>query len=359
MRHTAVVAMLALVLAGSLAADRIQYLKRAGGKTTVETVDEVNITAWNAKAVTYQTADRKTGSIDTSTVLSLTRSTTMSRDLASALGSLSTDPESAVKALNEIASRGNDLDKEEALFRKADYFGTEARTTNRAPAYAQAVSEYSAYVNRYKAGFFAREAYTALSAAQQWQKKPADARATLRNMISADPVLQRLGNQKLGELEVRNGDWNAALTALKAAENASGDDKVAKYTAMAWQGLALLRKGDAAAARAILETVTNDETFQDDGNDDEAALAVAYPALGEAYFAAGNFQKAYDAYILAGYYVWWNQGDNEGKCLAQAYICAKKLSGTDEKWKKRAEKLKAALAIGFPKELADAEKEGG
>jgi tetratricopeptide (TPR) repeat protein len=267
------------------------------------------------------------------------------------------DPQAAVNALTELASKGNDLDKEEALFRKADLYAGEARLSSKASAYNAAIAELTGYTNKYKAGFFAREAYIALSGFQRAMKKPADARATLRSMISADSSLARIGNQKLGELECNVGDWAAALAALKAAENAAGDDKTAKYTALAWQGMATLKKGDAAAARSILETVTNDENFQEDGSDDEAALAVAYPALGDSYYAAGNFQKAYDAYVLAGYYVWWNGGENEGYCLAQGYLCAKKLQGTDEKWKARADKLKTALAVGFPKDLQRVEKE--
>lgn len=357
MTRYAAIALVAALFAGALCADRITYLKRSGGKSTVESVDGT-VTGWNAKAVSYRTDDNKTGTVDSASVISIAREGgSMSAELANAIKLSGNDPQAATEALTQLASRGNDLDKEEAMFRKADLWGAEARASNKASVYNTAIAELNAYVGKYKAGFFARDAYVQLANCQRTMKKPADARATLKSMINADPALARLGNQKLGELECKEGDWNAALSALKAAENGSGDDKNAKYLALAWQGLATLKKGDAAAARAILETVTNDENFQDDGNEDEAALAVAFPALGDAYFAAGNFQKGYDAYILAGYYVWWTVGENEGYVLAQAYLCAKKLQGTDEKWKARAEKLRTALAVGYPRELQRVDKE--
>lgn len=358
-RTATALALFAIVFAGTLCADRITYLKRAGGKSTVETVDKATVTGWNAKAVSYKTDDGKTGTVDTASVISMTRiGGSMSPELAEAIELAASDPAAALGALSELASKGNDLDKEEASYRKAEINAAEARTSNKMSFFNAAIADLSAYTNKYKAGYFSRDAYTTLADFQRRLKKPADARATLKGMIGADPSLSRLGNQKLGELECSQGDWAAALSALKAAESASGDDKNAKYMALAWQGLATLKKGDAAAARTMLETVTNDEAFQDEGSEDEAALAVAYPALGDAYFAAGNFQKAYDAFVLAGYYVWWNGGEEEGRCLAMAYRCAKKLTGTDDKWKARAEKLKTALAIGYPKELQNAEKEG-
>lgn len=357
-RYAAVLALVATLFAGALCADRITYLKRAGGKTTIESLDGVTVTAWNARSVNYRTADNKTGTVNTADVISMSRSGgSMSKDLEAAIANMASDPGAAEKSLQELSGKGNDLDKEEALYRKAELWASEARATGKTSAMTQAITDLGVYTGRYKSGYFAREAYTTAADFQRRLKRPADARTTLRAMINADASLQRLGNQKLGELECSVGDYKAALPVFKAAESASGDDKNAKYLALAWQGLATLKNGDAAAARSILETVTNDESFQDDGSDDELALAVAYPALGDAYFAAGNFQKGYDAYILAGYYVWWTGAENEGYVLAQAYLCAKKLQGTDEKWKARAEKLRTALAVGYPRELQRVDKE--
>lgn len=352
-RYAAALALFATLFAGALCADRISYWKGAGAKRTVDTLDGVTVTGWNAKAVAYKTADNKTGSVDTVAVISLDRKGgSMSKDLETAINLIAEDAGSAADQLGQLAGKGNDLDKEEAMYRRAGIYGTEARASNKANAVAAAINEYNAYVNRYKAGFFAREAYTTLVSFQRRAKKDADARAVLKGMINADPSLQRLGNQKLGELEAAVGDWKAAISAFKSAEGGSGDDKNAKYLAIAWQGFATLKGGDAAAARPLLESVTGDDSFQDDTSlDDEAALAVAYPALGDVYWDGGNYQKAYDNYVMGAYYVWWNAGDNEGYCLGQACACARKLQGTDAKWKDRAEKLKTALAVGFPREL--------
>ena len=56
-------------------------------------------------------------------------------------------------------------------------------------------------------------------------------------------------------------------------------------------------------------------------------------------------------------YAWWSAGSQEGRCLGQAYVCAKKLEGTDDKWKTRKDKLRTALALGFPRILQDVEKD--
>ncbi|MBX3473623.1 MAG: hypothetical protein KF754_04510 [Planctomycetes bacterium] len=358
-RHALTLLLVASTFACAASADMISYLRRAGGKVTIESVDNVTVTAWNARQVSYRTADNKTGTVTSADVISLVRAGgSMSRELEAAIAEMANDPQAAEKALQDLTNKGNDLDKEEALFRKAELWAGEARTSGKTSAYTQAITDFGTYTNRFKAGYFARDAYTSMADFQRKLKRVADARTTLRAMINADAALQRLGNQKLGELEASQGDWKAALTAFKAAEGGSGDDKNARYLALAWQGVATLKNGDAAAARTILETVTNDETFQDEGNEDELALAVAYPALGDAYYAAGNFTKAYDAYVLAGYYIWWSGLENEGYVLAQAYLCAKKLQGTDEKWKARTEKLRTALAVSYPRDLqrADSEK---
>ncbi len=357
-RFAAALALVATVFAGALCADRISYWKGAGAKRVVDSLDGVTVTSWNAKSVAYKTADNKTGNVDTASVLSLDRKGgSMSKDLEAAINMIAEDAGAAADQLGQLATKGSDLDKEEAQYRRAGIYANEARASNKLNVVTAAISELGAYVNKYKAGFYARDAYTSMVTFQRRAKKEADARATLKTMINADPSLQRLGNQKLGELEAAVGDWKAALSAFKSAEGGAGDDKNAKYLAVAWQGFATLKGGDAAAARPLLESVTGDDSFQDDTSlDDEAALAVAFPALGDVYWEGGNYQKAYDNYVMGAYYVWWNAGENEGYCLGQAYLCAKKLQGTDAKWKERVEKLKTALAVGFPRELQRVEQ---
>lgn len=350
MKRIALVAFAAVGFAGGLFADVIVFWKGSGSSRQSDAARDVSVTAWNAKSVSYKAGD-KTGSVAVADLISLDRSGgTKSQDLADALDLLGSDPAAGMDALAGIVAKGNELDKEEAQYLRAQTcFNAAADQSN---MLAQAIAEHDAYVKKYKAGYFARDMYTQLADLQYRARKDADARATLKAMAGADPVLARLGHQKLGELECRAGQWKAAIPAFKSANSAAGDDKTGKYVAMAWEGMATMKAGDAAAAKTLLELVTSDEGFDDESTtEDEAALAVAYPALGDAHFASGNFQKAYDSFVLAGYYQWWNGGNQEGYCLAQAYLCAKKLESTDEKWKQRADKLQQILAAGYPREL--------
>ena len=345
---------LACALSGALSADRITYMKSTGGGRVLEQFDNVLITAWNVSTVSFRKSEGGPDTLATSSVVTITRvgpGGTMGSDLRLALETIATDHTRAKALMTAAAGKGSELDREEAVFRRAELFDNEARSNGRS-ALEDAIREYSQYHARYKAGFFARDSWVAQAELQQIAKRPADARATLRAMIGAHRELERLGNQKLGELEAFTGDFKAALQAFKAAENGSGSDRNARYLAIAWQGACVQRQGDNNAAREMLEKITGDATFEDkDSEDDEIALSVAWPALGATYVAAGNFEKAYNAYVQGAYYIWWNRAENEGHCLAQACICAKKLQATDTKWKGRYDKLRTALAVGFPKEI--------
>jgi hypothetical protein len=295
--------------------------------------------------------------VETANVITVSRADTggsMGAELQAALETAGRNIAAAKEALLAAATKGSELDREEAMFRRAELFETEARSGG---GRAEAIRVFQDYITRYKAGFFARDAYTTLAEFQVAAGKTADARATLKSMIGADSSLVRLGNQKLGELEAGTKDWKAALAALKAAEGAANGNRNARYLAMAWQGAVLQRSGDNNAAKDMLEKVTGDDSFEDEtSEEDETALAVAWPALAEALNASGSLEKAYNAYVLGAYYVWWNQGTDEGYFLRQACICAKKLQSGDEKWKARYDKLRATLASGYPKELAEVDK---
>jgi len=142
--------------------------------------------------------------------------------------------------------------------------------------------------------------------------------------------------------------------------------KAGEYLAQAWEGWATAQKeGAEAAARTLLEAVISEENFEDNTTlDDEIALSVAWPALGDIRYEAGDFAKAYDAYIKAGYYSWWTQGTREGYSIGRAYLCARKQEAAESReeakanWKQRRDKLRTALALGFPQELQRVEKEG-
>jgi hypothetical protein len=349
--------LVASTFSGALLADRVTYWKVSGDKRTAESLDEVAVTAWNAKEVTCKPATGAVTKLETAQIISINRADTggsMGAELKDALDTAGRNAAAAKDALLAASSKGSEIDREEALFRRAELYEADARSGS---GRADAIRELQAYVSRYKAGFFARDAYTTLAEFQAAGGKVADARATLKAMIGADTALARLGNQKLGELEADAKDWKAALAAFKSAESAANGDRNARYLAMAWQGAVLQKSGDNNGAKDILEKVTGDDAFEDEtSEEDESALGVAWPALAEALNAGGSLEKAYNAYVLGAYYVWWNQGTSEGYCLRQACICAKKLQSGDEKWKSRYEKLRSTLASGYPKELAEVDK---
>ncbi len=359
MIRNAVALTLLVVFAGSLCADEINYYKKGAKYREIANHNSVEITGWSAAKVDFKGADGKTGSVPGTDIISVNRAYgTMHNDLNRAIERVGSDPEAAIPALKTIAASGKSaLDKEEALFWHALVYVNEA---NAGGDISRAITELSAYLKAYKAGFFARDAYRMTADLQRRTKKFSDARTTLKSMISADNALAREGNQMLGELELSEKQYAEALRAFQAAKTQAARDgnKNAEYLAQAWEGTAQQAKGDAAAAKSLLEPITSNPDFDDPMSfDDELALAVAYPALGDAYYGSGNFEKAYDAYVQAGYYAWWTQGQQEGYCIGQAYLCARKLESTDDKWKKRKDKLRTALAVGFPRELQRVDKE--
>lgn len=353
-RHFVALALMGVLLGGALHADRITYLATSGGKTELKVEDRVAITSWSASKVDYETADKKKLSVAYKDVVSVDRTGgTMSQQLSDALNLVGQDPRGAIAELAAVASGGNALDKEEATFLRAQLLESESNADR--SLLSEAVKAYDGYTKTWKAGFFARDAYRSLANLQP----TAAARTTLGNMARADASLARLGNQLLGELEAREGKWAEAISAFKSAQTAAKGEKdlSAEYLAMAWEGWATLRNGNTAGAKTLLETVTEDPKLDDpSGTTDEIALGIAFRALGDAHFEGDGFQRAYDAYIKGAYYAWWTGGTTEGYCLGRAYQCTKKLEGTDAKWKKRREKLRTALALGFPRVLAEADK---
>jgi hypothetical protein len=212
------VLLVASTFSGALLADRVSYWKVSDNKRTAESLDEVTVTTWNAKGVSCKA---NTGGavtvVETANVITVSRADTggsMGAELQAALETAGRNIAAAKEALLAAATKGSELDREEAMFRRAELFETEARSGG---GRAEAIRVFQDYITRYKAGFFARDAYTTLAEFQSAAGKIADARATLKSMISADTALARLGHQKLGELEAGTKDWKAALAALKAA----------------------------------------------------------------------------------------------------------------------------------------------
>jgi hypothetical protein len=353
-RLTFAVMFLGTLLAGALHADKVNYIVGSGERAQVKFEDSVTVTSWSAAGVKFKGADGKEVSVNYADIISIDRrGGSMSPELEYALDGAGDDPLAAAEELLAITTNGSDLDKQEASISRAQILESESVAERNLAT--EVVKAYSFYIEKWKAGYFAREAYRGLANMQ----KVADARATLGKMIGADAVLAREGNQLLGELEATAAKWADAIAAFKKAQAAAGTDTNNKYLAMAWEGWMTLKNGNAAGAKTLLETVINDPAFDDPNTTiDEQALGVAYPALGDVHYESGAWQKAYDAYIKGAYYAWWTGGTLEGHCLGYAYMCAKKLEGTDAaKWTTRKDKLRTALALGFPRMLTEVEKE--
>ncbi len=358
---------LAVLLSGALFADSIIYIKSTGQSREQALIENVTITAWSASRVEYRGEGGRAQTVPAIDVVTINRTAPgMSNELSRAIENLAADPAAARESLARIASTGNALDKEEAAYWRARSLANESNGS--AGNIAAAITELQNYLRAYKAGFFAREIYATQAELQQRAKRTADARATLKAMIAADAALVREGNQLLGQFELNEGKINDAITAFQAARAQAGRDryKAGEYLAQAWEGWATAQKeGAEAAARTLLAAVIADEKFEDNTTlDDEIALSVAWPALGDIRYEAGDFSKAYDAYIKAGYYSWWTQGTREGYSIGRAYLCARKQEAAESReeakasWKARRDKLRTALALGFPQELQRVEKEG-
>ena len=361
-RFAIIVALPALLLAASLSADNINFVK---ADKTIDSKTNVKIKSWSWAQVDWVSHDGKSsGSIKRRQLVSITRtrttSGTMGKELSSAIDQLGTDPAGAQETLLRVAGAGSALDKEEATFLLGVLAAQEA--TNRAGR-AAAISGFSAYVKAYASGNFAKEAYTQLASLQRWNRDASGARRTLQKMVKVGLGLDVMGSQLLGELEFDQKKYAAAISAFKAAGKAAGNNKNLKYKANAWQGLSLLKKGDVASAKSVLEPIVADKDFEDpESNDDDLALAVAYPALGDIYFAQKTYAKAYDSYILGGFHAWWIGGTQEGYCLSQAWRCTKRLTTSGKKWTNREKKLKESLQTNYPSELKRAkvaEEKGG
>jgi tetratricopeptide (TPR) repeat protein len=350
---------LALLFAGTLCADSITHFKGSGNARSVETLHNVTITAWNAARVEYRTVEGQTANLPTADVISVNRTPPgMSRELTEAIRLVGSNPEAAKERLATLTTAGTPVNREEAAYWRARIAMNEAAANPRVAD--RVINELRAYLRAYKAGYFAREIYAAVANLQKQTNKLDDARATLREMIAADPALAREGNQLLGELEAEQARWAQAIAAFQQAKQLAARDrnKNMEYLAQAWEGACMLRSGDAAAARRLLEEITKNEAFNDPlSDDDDLVRSVAYPALGDLHYQAEEFEQAFYAYRRGAFYSWWVQGTNEGYCLGRAYLSARKLEGKDEKWKERSSRLRTALAMGFPRELQRIEQD--
>lgn len=348
------------LLAPALLADSIGYMVNKN----LQQENNVEITAWSWKQVDYTATIEKTDSkgdlkvekvkksVARKDVVTLTRSSeggSMSESLFRALSELGNDPQAAIEALDvEAKTATSPLNKEEARFRIAGYFAANA---NRQSA-KFAADKLREYLTAYKDGYFIGEAYTLLGRMQLLGRDNDGARATFKEMVRLGPPFDAKANQARGELELNLGKYEDALGAFRDAAKNAGADKALKAKADAYASWALYANKKVDEAKGIAEPITKDESINDEVSvDDEAALAIAYRVLGDCLLDSQTFERAYDAHMLAAYYAWWVGGTTEGYSLAQAYFAAKKLEGTDEKFKDRAEKLRTALEGGYPSEL--------
>jgi hypothetical protein len=270
--------------------------------------------------------------------------------LSNAINNLANDPQAAIEELDAESKSGTPLNKEEAKFRIASYFASNANSKN-AKVAADRLREY---ISAYKDGYFLNEAYTLLGR-MQLMSNPRDldgARTTYKEMVRLGSPYDAKANQSRGELELHYGSPDAALAAFRDASKAAGADKGLRAKADAYAGWALALQKKYDEAKALAEPITKDESLDDANSvDDEAALAIAYRVLGDCLIEGSQaWEKGYDAHMLAAYYAWWIGGTTEGYSLAQAYYAAMKLQSTDEKFKERAEKLRSAIESGYPAE---------
>jgi tetratricopeptide (TPR) repeat protein len=357
-KQLAAVFVAAVLLAGSLAADRIAFIVGTGDERRIEHATNVRVTAWSAREVTYTGEDRRSNSIQHRNVFTLDRSGgSMSRELSRAIERIGADADAALELLAQVVESGSALDREEAGYWRlrilVDRAGASEAARNRA------ITEHQNYLRTYRAGYFAREVYTGLEELQRRAGRMDDARATLRSMSEAEGSMQRQAQQLLGELEAGAGNWQAAVTAFQAARNAATreQNKSGQYLAQAWEGWCRQR-GEMSGARELLQAIVEDRAFEDPfSDDDDFALAIAYLALGDLHFDRGDFESAYNAYIRGAYHNWWIQSPREAHCLVRAFQCASNLEDGEGEWRQRRVALRSALASNFPRELQRLEQQ--
>lgn len=352
MKYFTSICAIAVALASFLAADTVMYFDKGKLKTELDATVE----SWNADQVKVKTEKGSTITIDRTDVSTIERiGGSMSGDLADAISLMGEDPKSADELLKQVAASGGALDKEEAVYRRGQLWVQQSKLK---PSLADnAMKVMADYTKNYKKGYFTKRAHTTLAEMQSAAKRVNDARTTWRSLASVNATLKFDGNLGLGILEAREGKWADAISAFKNAEGAAGKRKAAKALATAWRGLSLKHSGKDNDAKTVLESVTGDESLEDDNTDeDERALSVAYPPLADIYFDSKNYDKAYDAYVQGGYYAWWSAGGREGYCISQAWRCAVKQKGTAKKWDTRAETLEEVCRAGFPREYQAAKK---
>jgi tetratricopeptide (TPR) repeat protein len=349
--RTTLLAICCTLLASSAFADRIAYLRGTGAERAPQIVDEVTITAWNAATVTYRNKENRQFSVSARDVISIDRrGGSMSRDMAQAMDAMGRDAQAARAALRRVAEQGNALDKEQAQWLLAQLALEDAQADPaRRPA---AIAAVQGYTRAYAGGYFARDAWRSLSDLQRAARQVDAARETLRAMGQASAALVREAHQLTGELEASQGRWEPAIAAFRAAEQAAAGDRNAEYLARAWRAWSLKENKQGNEARALVDQITGDESFEDpESLEDELALAIAFPVLGDLLYEAGSVERAYDAYIKGAYYAWWSGASREGYCLGRAFLCARNLEATGEVWRGRREALHRALQQGFPREL--------
>jgi hypothetical protein len=351
-KQLAAIFVAAVMLAGSLAADRVAHITGSGDERRIEHLTEGSVTAWSAREVTFTGADRRSTTILHRNVFTVDRNGgTMSRELSRAIERIGTDADEALGLLGQVVESGSALDREEAGFWRLQIHMDRAGAST--AALNQAITQIQSYLRSYRAGYFARDAYTWLQELQRRAGKLDDARATLRNMSEADASMQRQAQQLLGELEAGAANWEAAVRAFQTARTAATRDqyKAGQYLAQAWEGWCR-QGGELGGARELLDAIVEDRDFEDPFSEsDDFALAVAYMALGDLHFDRGDHENAYNAYIRGAYHNWWVQSPREAHCLGRAFQCARQLEDGEGEWRQRRIALRAALASNFPREL--------
>lgn len=358
MRTLAMMLIFAAMLAPALAADEIRY--RTGDKVNLATG---SVTAWSWKEVSFRagTNNLKVMRKDLIAVTRTSENGSLSANLSRAQTAINQGDNNRARTLLETEARSGDaVNKEEAMYLLADIALLEAgQDARRRQA---AIDRYRTYLNAYKEGYFAQEAYLTCARLLGQAGDGAGARQTYRTMISVGAGLDLAGAQALGEFEFSAKQWAAAVAAFRDAARFAGADKSARYKSNAWQARALAANKDAAGARTLLEEIVKDEAFvSTETPDRDQVLAEAYAVLGQVYFEQKSYEQAYDANMMAAFYAWWLQGKGEADFLALAWRCAKKNSVGADQWKTRADKIEAVLSASNPKkmkEARDAEKDG-
>ncbi|MCC6574359.1 MAG: hypothetical protein IT462_11265 [Planctomycetes bacterium] len=350
MRIMAVLLLCGAVFAPALLADEVRFRTNEG---LVESV-ACEVTGWSWKEVQYKSAkgSAKVARKDLVAVQRTSENGTLSDKLSAAQSAMATDLAKARTLLEgELKDASSTaVNKEEATYLLADLALIEAGSDGRRRP--TAIAAFKNYINSYKEGYFARQAYTSLAGLQRASKDVSGARETFKNMAKVGSGLDLIGSQLLGEFELDEKQWQAAVVAFKDAAKFAGSDKAARYKANAMQARALKGGGDTATAQSMLEEIKKDEFFNDPTTaEGDEVLSIVYGTLADILYDKKAYQEAYEACMTAAFYCWWLQSKGEGDFLAKAFVSARKTSVGADNWKTRGDKLEEVLAGSHSKEL--------